>query len=72
MNRGVHHVCEVERDGGASRALPPILAGSARWADCAALSGAIEYLMVSDHSFRPLDAGGDIAARCPYLWATRP
>jgi hypothetical protein len=51
-------------------ALPPIVAGSARCADRAALSGAIEYLMVSDNSFRPLDAGGDIAARCPYLWGS--
>ena len=47
-------------------ALPPIVAGSARCAERAALSGAIDYLMVSDNSVRPLDAGGDIAARCRY------
>jgi hypothetical protein len=44
------------------------LAGSARCADRATLSGAIEYFMVLDNPFRPLDAGGDIAARCPYHW----
>ncbi len=51
-----------------SRIEPPNLVGTARCAVRAAFSGAtwgvIERALV--HSFRPLHAGGDITARCPY------
>ena len=43
------------------------LVGSARCADRAAFSGARwRGWQAARHPFRPLDAGGDIAARCPY------